>query len=181
MSVSFVNLVLLMRITAMNRTIIDFVSFSGSPELLQRCKEMAKQRFAIAQTNEFQSQNVVAVAHREKTQIAYFMENLAQALGCDERNEFANSDLYFAAADKELKDAELEIATDKTFKECYDNLISNIGIDMLDVLCHGEIESFLEVLQNEMRVITGKSNAKAVDSLVILIRLSCFVTVLRQV
>ena len=43
----------------MNRTIIDFVSFSGSPELLQRCKEMAKQRFAIAQTNEFQSQNVV--------------------------------------------------------------------------------------------------------------------------
>ena len=74
----------------MNRTIIDFVSFSGSPELLQRCKEMAKQRFAIAQTNEFQSQNVVAVAHREKTQIAYFMENLAHALGCDERNEFAD-------------------------------------------------------------------------------------------
>ncbi|MFW1170022.1 replication protein, partial [Vibrio parahaemolyticus] len=96
----------------MNKTIIDFVSFSGSPELLERCKEMAKQRFAISQINEFQSQNVVAIAHREKTQIAYFMENLANVLGCDERSDFANSDLYFAAADKELKDADLHIATD---------------------------------------------------------------------
>ncbi len=150
MSANFVSLALLMRITAMNKTIIDFVSFSGSPQLLERCKEMAKQRFAISQINEFQSQNVVAIAHREKTQIAYFMENLANVLGCDERSDFANSDLYFAAADKELKDADLYIATDKTFKECYDNLISNIGIDMLDVLCHGEVESFLEVLQNEI-------------------------------
>ncbi|WP_045414131.1 replication initiation factor domain-containing protein [Vibrio owensii] len=134
----------------MNKTIIDFVSFSGSPELLERCKEMAKQRFAITQINEFKSQNAVAIAHREKTQVAYFMENLANVLGCDESTEFANRDLYYAAADKELQNADLVVDTSKSFKECYDSLIANIGIDMLDVLCHGEIESFLEVLQNEI-------------------------------
>ncbi|WP_050933017.1 hypothetical protein [Vibrio harveyi] len=115
----------------MNKTIIDFVSFSGSPELLERCKEMAKQRFAITQINEFQSQNAVAIAHREQTQVAYFMENLANVLGCDESSEFANRDLYYAAADKELQNADLIVDTSKSFKECYDSLIANIGIEKL--------------------------------------------------
>lgn len=134
----------------MNKTIIDYVSFSGSPLLLERCKDMAKQRFAIEQINEFQSQNMVAVQHREQTKIAHFAENLAQLLGCVEAQDFANKDLYFAALDKALIDADVTIDTEVSFNEAYQRLISNIGIDMLDTLCHGEIESFLEVLENEI-------------------------------
>ncbi|NVJ57998.1 MAG: replication initiation factor domain-containing protein [Vibrionaceae bacterium] len=134
----------------MNKTIIDYVSFSGSPLLLERCKEMAKQRFAIDQINEFESQNVVAIQHRESTKIAHFAENLASLLGCVESEDFANRDLYFAALDKALVDADVTIDTDVSFNECYQRLISNIGIDMLDTLCHGEIESFLEVLTDEI-------------------------------
>jgi len=134
----------------MNKTIIDYVSFSGSPLLLERCKEMAKQRFAIEQINEFESQNVVAVQHREQTKIAHFAENLAQLLGCVESENFANRDLYFASLDKALVDADVVIDANASFTECYQNLISNIGIDMLDTLCHGEIESFLEVLEHEI-------------------------------
>ncbi|WP_338116256.1 replication initiation factor domain-containing protein [Vibrio brasiliensis] len=134
----------------MNKTIIDYVSFSGSPLLLERCKEMAKQRFAIEQINEFESQNVVAVQHREQTKIAHFAENLAQLLGCVESENFANRDLYFAALDKALIESDVTIDTDVSFNESYQRLISNIGIDMLDTLCHGEIESFLEVLADEI-------------------------------
>ncbi len=134
----------------MNKTIIDYVSFSGSPLLLERCKEMAKQRFALEQINEFESQNVVAIKHREQTKIGHFAENLAQVLGCIESEEFANKDLFFAALDKELVDADVKIDTDVSFNECYQRLISNIGIDMLDTLCHGEIESFLEILDQEI-------------------------------
>ncbi|GAL13885.1 RstA phage-related replication protein [Vibrio astriarenae] len=39
---------------------------------------------------------------------------------------------------------------DQSFNDCYQHLIANIGIDMLDTLCHGEIESFLEVLNHEL-------------------------------
>ncbi|WP_253816094.1 replication initiation factor domain-containing protein [Vibrio coralliilyticus] len=134
----------------MNRTVIDYVSFSGSPLLLERCKEMAKQRFCLEQINEFESQNAVAIKHREQTKIMHFAENLAQELGCVESNNFANRDLYFAAIDKELVDADLVVNTDVSFNECYQHLISNIGIDMLDTLCHGEVESFLELLENEI-------------------------------
>lgn len=134
----------------MNKTVIDYVSFSGSPLLLERCKDMAKQRFALEQINEFESMNVVAMAQREQTKIAHFGENLAQVLGCIESEDFANKDLYFAALDKELINADVRIDTDVSFNECYQRLISNIGIDMLDTLCHGEIESFLEVLADEI-------------------------------
>lgn len=134
----------------MNKTIIDYVSFSGSPLLLERCKDMAKQRFAIEQIGEFQSQNMVAITHREQTKIAHFAENLAQLLGCVEAENFANKDLYFAALDKALIDADVMIDTEVSFNEAYQRLIRNIGIDMLDTLCHGEIESFLEVLENEI-------------------------------
>ncbi len=134
----------------MNKTIIDYVSFSGSPLLLERCKEMAKQRFALEQLNEFESQNVVAAQYRENTKIAHFAENLAQVLGCVESEEFANRDLYEAALDKALIDADVTVDTDVSFNECYQRLISNLGIDMLDTLCHGEIESFLEVLTDEI-------------------------------
>ncbi|WP_317627962.1 replication initiation factor domain-containing protein [Vibrio sinaloensis] len=134
----------------MNKTIIDYVSFSGSPLLLERCKEMAKQRFAFEQLGEFESQNVVAIAMRENTKIAHFAENLAQMLGCIESEDFANKDLYMAALEKELIDADVTIDTDVSFNECYQRLIGNIGIDMLDTLCHGEIESFLEVLTDEI-------------------------------
>ncbi|WP_089138192.1 replication initiation factor domain-containing protein [Vibrio rumoiensis] len=137
----------------MAHTLIDYVSFSGTPILLQRCKEMAKARFSINQTpNTFESQNVVATASREQTQIAYFAENLASVLGCVEREDFANKDLYFSALDKELVNAELEIHSDVSFNDCYQDLISNIGIDMLDVLCHGEIENFLDILNHEISV-----------------------------
>lgn len=88
----------------MNKTIIDYVSFSGSPLLLERCKEMAKQRFALQQINEFESHNVVAISQREKTKISHFAENLAQLLGCVEPQDFVNKDLYFAALNKELVD-----------------------------------------------------------------------------
>ncbi|MCG9583711.1 replication initiation factor domain-containing protein [Vibrio tubiashii] len=134
----------------MNKTVIDYVSFSGSPLLLERCKDMAKQRFALEQINEFESMNMVAIAQREQTKIAHFGENLAQVLGCIESEDFANKDLYFAALDKELINADVRIDTDVSFNECYQRLISNIGIDMLDTLCHGEIESFLEVLADEI-------------------------------
>nr|WP_204244004.1 replication initiation factor domain-containing protein [Vibrio galatheae] len=134
----------------MNKTLIDFVSFSGSPLLLERCKDMAKQRFAFEQLNEFESQNVVAIQQRENTKIAHFAENLAQLLGCIEAEDYANKDLYFASLDKALVDADVRIDSDVSFNECYQNLIGNIGIDMLDTLCHGEIESFLEVLADEI-------------------------------
>ncbi|RJX72802.1 replication protein [Vibrio sinensis] len=135
----------------MAHTLIDYVSFSGTPQLLERCKEMAKQRFSLTQSpNEFQSQVSSAVKHRENTKIAYFAENLASVLGCVESENFANRDLYFAALDKELSNADIEITQDVGFSECYQRLISNIGIDMLDVLCHGEVESFLELLNTEI-------------------------------
>ncbi|MDN3686144.1 replication initiation factor domain-containing protein, partial [Vibrio sinaloensis] len=47
-------------------------------------------------------------------------------------------------------DADVTIDTGVSFNECYQRLIGNIGIDMLDTLCHGEIESFLEVLTDEI-------------------------------
>ncbi|NOI63431.1 replication protein [Vibrio aestuarianus] len=140
----------------MNNTIIDYLSFSGSPQLLERCKEMAKQRFTLSQApNVFESQTAVAVANREKTQIMYFAENLAQVLGCTEKDNYSNRDLYYASLDKKLADCDLEIASDCSFNECYQQLISNIGIDMLDVLCHGEVESFVDLLNDE---ITYKDN-----------------------
>ncbi|RMZ65987.1 replication initiation factor domain-containing protein [Vibrio anguillarum] len=140
----------------MNKTIIDYLSFSGSPLLLERCKEMAKQRFTLSQApNVFESQTAVAVANRENTKIRYFAENLAQVLGCNEMENFANRDLYYASLDKKLVECDMEIATDCTFNECYQQLISNIGIDMLDVLCHFEVESFVELLNEE---ITYKDN-----------------------
>ncbi|MBF4370988.1 replication protein, partial [Vibrio anguillarum] len=124
----------------MNKTIIDYLSFSGSPLLLERCKEMAKQRFTLSQApNVFESQIPLAVASRENTKIRYFAENLAQVLGCNEMESFANRDLYYASLDKKLVECDMEIATDCTFNECYQQLISNIGIDMLDVLCHFEV------------------------------------------
>ncbi|MBG0757605.1 replication initiation factor domain-containing protein [Vibrio cidicii] len=134
----------------MSRTLIDYVSFSGTPQLLERCKEMAKHRFALSQVSEFQSQASSAVIHRERTQINYFAENLAQVLGCIEENNYANRDLYFDALANELCNAEMEIATDKSFQQCYEELIVNLGVDMLDTLCHGEIESFLELLNDEI-------------------------------
>ncbi len=141
----------------MNKTIIDFVSFSGSPLLLQRCKEMAKQRFALVELDEqirnhIPSGTAVEVRQRENTKIRYFAENLAQVLNCTELHGHVNSDAYFESLDKALIDAEVEIATDMSFNDCYQHLISNIGIDMLDVLCHGEIESFLELLNTEITV-----------------------------
>ena len=123
MSLSFVPMVLLSECSVMNRTVIDYVSFSGSPLLLERCKEMAKQRFCLEQINEFESQNAVAIKHREQTKIMHFAENLAQVLGCVESENFANRDLYFAAIDKELVDADLVVNTDVSFNECYQHLI----------------------------------------------------------
>ncbi|MCY9803351.1 replication initiation factor domain-containing protein [Vibrio scophthalmi] len=141
----------------MNKTIIDFLSLSGSPLLLQRCKEMAKQRFALVEQDEkirnvTPSQNVVSLSMRENTKIRYFAENLAQVLNCVESENFANRDLYFASLDKALIDADIKIAKGLSFNDCYQHLIANIGIDMLDVLCHGEIESFLELLNTEITV-----------------------------
>ncbi|MDA0148338.1 replication initiation factor domain-containing protein [Vibrio sp. LaRot3] len=137
----------------MSKTIIDFLSFSGSPLLLTRCKEMAKQRFALNEReNVTASQSPNAIQFCEDTKIRYFAENLAQVLGCVEQENFANRDLYYAALDKELRDADVCIATGMSFNDCYQHLIANIGIDMLDVLCHGEIESFLELLNTEITV-----------------------------
>ncbi len=141
----------------MNKTIIDFVSFSGSPLLLQRCKEMAKQRFALVELDEkirnhVPSATAVSVKHRENTKIRYFAENLAQVLNCTDYHDYANRDLYFESLNKALIDADVEIATDMSFNDCYQHLISNIGIDMLDTLCHGEVESFLEMLNDEITV-----------------------------
>ncbi|WP_456295635.1 replication initiation factor domain-containing protein [Vibrio sp. AK197] len=137
----------------MNKTLIDYVSFSGTPMLLMRCKEMAKQRFSLNQApNQFESQVTTAIASRERCKIGYFAENLALALGCTERENFANADFYFEALDRELANADIQITTDKSFNDCYQELIANIGIDMLDVLCHGEIESFLELLNDEISV-----------------------------
>ncbi|AXQ65973.1 MAG: putative replication protein [Inoviridae sp.] len=131
--------------------IIDYVSFSGTPVLLQRCKEMAKERYLFSDsTFQFQSAHPLAVAQREQKKIAYFAESLAVALGCTEEYNYANRDLYFASLDKKLADCDIEIAQDCSFKECYDQLISNIGIDMLDTLCHYEIESFVELLNDEI-------------------------------
>lgn len=135
----------------MSRTLIDYVSFSGSPLILERCKDMAKQRFLIGRSPyQFQSYNDVAVAGRERDQINHFAENLAQVLGCVESENYANKDLYFEALADQLQDADLHIAQDKSFNDCYQELIANLGIDMLDVLCHGEVESFLELLQHEL-------------------------------
>ncbi|MBY8069948.1 replication protein, partial [Vibrio fluvialis] len=135
----------------MSRTLIDYVSFSGSPLILERCKDMAKQRFMIGRSPyQFQSYNDVAVAGRERDQINHFAENLAQVLGCVESENYANKDLYFEALADQLQDADLHIAQDKSFNDCYQELIANLGIDMLDVLCHGEVESFLELLQHEL-------------------------------
>ena len=121
--------------------------------LLMRCKEMAKQRFSLNQApNQFESQVTTAIASRDRCKISYFAENLALALGCTERENFANADFYFEALERELANADIEITTDKSFNDCYQQLISNIGIDMLDVLCHGEIESFLELLNDEITV-----------------------------
>lgn len=121
--------------------------------LLMRCKEMAKQRFALNYApNQFHSQNDVAVASRERCQISYFAENLASVLGCVEREDYANADFYFQALERELAKSDIHIASDKSFNDCYQELILNIGIDMLDVLCHGEIESFLELLNDEITI-----------------------------
>lgn len=150
-SLNCAPLALLLTVARMNKTLIDYVSFSGSPELLERCKDMAKHRFEFSQgPNTFQSQNTAAITQREQAQISYFAENLASVLGCVESEDFANRDLYFSALDRELVNADIQIAEDKNFDECYQSLIANIGIDMLDVLCHGEIESFLDVLNNEI-------------------------------
>ncbi|MDN3683267.1 hypothetical protein QW180_00020 [Vibrio sinaloensis] len=63
---------------------------------------------------------------------------------------FANQDLYVEAIGRELDDADIVVDTNMSFNESYQRLIGNIGIDMLDTLCHGEIESFLEVLADEI-------------------------------
>ncbi|WP_242007108.1 replication initiation factor domain-containing protein [Vibrio cincinnatiensis] len=134
-----------------NKTIIDYLSFSGSPLLLERCKEMAKQRFMISDFSyQNQSQHPIRIAERENKKISYFAENLSIALGCDESHNFANRDLYLSSLDKKLSECDMQIASDCSFNDCYQLLISNIGIDMLDVLCHGEIESFVELLNDEI-------------------------------
>lgn len=134
----------------MSRTIIDYVSFSATPELLQRCKDMAKERF-IAQTPlNPKTYPTFTYQRDENTKIKHFAENVASVLGCVEGNDFANKDLYFKFLQDTLNNAELEIAYNTSFDECYQLLISNLGIDMLDVLCHGEVESFLELLNQEI-------------------------------
>ncbi|MBF9000489.1 replication initiation factor domain-containing protein [Vibrio nitrifigilis] len=133
----------------MSRTIIDYVSFSGTPLILERCKEMAKQRYAFADGSA-KSAHPMATMREENKKIAYFGENLAQVLGCVDENDYANKDLYFSALNNALCDADLYIESDTSFHDSYQQLISNIGIDMLDVLCHGELESFLELLQEEI-------------------------------
>ncbi|BDU37172.1 replication initiation factor domain-containing protein [Vibrio nigripulchritudo] len=135
----------------MSRTIIDYCSFSGCPTLLTRCKEMAKQRFQLGRSPyQFESQHPLAIKEREQQKISHFAESLAVTLGCHERDNYANKDLYFEALNDELAKADIHIDESKSFNDCYNELIYNIGIDMLDVLCHGEIESFLELLNTEI-------------------------------
>ncbi|GIA25813.1 replication initiation factor family protein [Vibrio cholerae] len=134
----------------MSRTLIDYVSFSATPELLQRCKDMAKERFIAQMPLKPKTYPTLTYQRDENLKIMHFAKNVASVLGCVEENDFANKDLYFKFLQDTLDKAELEIAYNTSFDECYQLLISNLGIDMLDVLCHGEVESFLELLNQEI-------------------------------
>lgn len=147
----------------MNHTILDYLSFTGSPELLLRCREMAKQRFSLEKRKDpaCPTYNVVGqqvhaqeieAKHQleEQTQVGYMAENIANVLGCTERNDFVNSDLYFEALDQILADANFDSSEAVSFNECYQSLIVNLGIDMLDCLCHAQVEEFISLLNEEL-------------------------------
>ncbi|MGR5267711.1 replication initiation factor domain-containing protein [Vibrio astriarenae] len=130
----------------MNKCLIDYLSFSGTPTLLMRCKEMAKERFSFDTPDRVDHPTGLDQSRMNQ----YMADNIGSALSGFDMSDFLCSDHYQFAVGKYLTDVDLVVNQDLSFNDCYQHLIANIGIDMLDTLCHGEIESFLEVLNHEI-------------------------------
>lgn len=131
----------------MNKTIIDYLSFTGSPALLMRLRDMAKHQMRFKTQDEIVGDKS-GVA--EQIQIDSFYEGLGQHLAGQTMFDFHSRQAYLDVVNDALKDAELTLSHAETFNQCYAELIQDIGIDMLDCLCHGEIVAFLELLNDEI-------------------------------
>ncbi|WP_267750736.1 hypothetical protein [Vibrio cholerae] len=68
----------------MSRTLIDYVSFSATPELLQRCKDMAKERFIAQMPLNPKTYPTFTYQRDENLKIMHFAKNVASVLGCVE-------------------------------------------------------------------------------------------------
>ena len=135
-------------------THIDYVSFSMSPTLLLRLREMAKQKmkFDVLSVTEQQKAHGHDV---DNTQLEHdltkhhFIEGLGAELGQLRELDFGSTAEYEAALTESLDNSKMVIA-EGNFSSCYQDLIGNIGIDMLDSLCHAQVEQFIALLNIEI-------------------------------
>lgn len=133
----------------MNKTIIDYLSFTGSPELLLRLREVAKQNMKFKIQNTPMQEGLWMSQEIQKDA---FFSFLGAELGNLDSMDYLTRSAFETAAMNALDDADFELSDCATFNQTYIELIQNIGIDMLDCLCHGEINAFMELLNTEITV-----------------------------
>lgn len=131
----------------MSKTIIDYLSFTGSPILLLRLRDMAKHQMRFKTQEEIIGDGS---GLSERIQIDSFYMGLGQHLAGKTFFDVDSRQTYLDVVNDALDDAELTLSDAETFNQCYAELIQDIGMDMLDCLCHGEITEFLDLLNNDI-------------------------------